>query len=242
MKNPHLWKETKFITDDNGQLLPNPEYVNVSSELVVSIIASLYQESIENHVSGTLLDLGCGTVPFYDLYKDLADEIICIDWDESHHKNIHLDYNADLNKAIPLDSASVDTVLLADVLEHICEPEILFKEVGNVLRQDGILILGVPFFYWIHETPHDYHRYTKYRLNDLCTKNNLEVLEIEEWAGPLSILLDITGKIIPKQRFQRIFQRFAIRFLNSSIGQKIDGKQAERFPLGYLLVAKKSRE
>jgi SAM-dependent methyltransferase len=47
--------------------------------------------------------------------------------------------------------SSLDAVLLAEVLEHIREPQVLIQSIRHVLRPGGLLVLVVPnddFFYW----------------------------------------------------------------------------------------------
>jgi 2-polyprenyl-3-methyl-5-hydroxy-6-metoxy-1,4-benzoquinol methylase len=89
-------------------------------------------------------DLGCGHVPFYEIYRPLVTDIVCIDWCNSYHKNELLDYACDLTHSLPLESQSFDTVLLTDVLEHLYEPLRVLAEVRRVLRPGGHVIVGVP--------------------------------------------------------------------------------------------------
>ena len=71
----------------------------------------------------------------------------------------------------------------------------------EVLKQDGILILTTPFFYWINEAPFDYHRYTKYELSKLCEENNLKVIKLSEYGGFLDILFDMGNKFLPNKKW-----------------------------------------
>lgn len=239
MKNADKWKPTKFVYNKEGKLVANKNFVNLSSLLVTNKVATLYGKYLKKYASGTIADLGCGTVPLYHIYKDQVKKVICIDWENAYHKNIHLDYSTDLNKELPLERNSVDTILLSDVLEHIANPEKLMAEIGKALRIEGKLVLGVPFFYWLHEEPYDFHRYTKYKLIMFCEKNDMEVIKLEEYGGPLSIIMDIIGKNLPSKLGPRFFQKFANWFVNTRIGKRIDERGKENFPLGYCLVASK---
>ena len=66
MKNSENWKETKFVFK-KGKLRANhnEKFVFVSSRLTVDIIAKHYQQNALPYFKGSLLDLGCGSVPFY---------------------------------------------------------------------------------------------------------------------------------------------------------------------------------
>lgn len=145
MNNIDKWKPT-VIHKVKGHFRVNRDFVGIRSELVASRAIENYVELMKEHAGGQLLDLGCANVPYYEVYKDQVENIICIDWEDSLHKNKHLDYSADLNKKIPLDDGTADTVILTDVLEHISQPYVLMKEISRILSVGGKLILGVPFF------------------------------------------------------------------------------------------------
>lgn len=240
MKHIENWKPTKFIYDKEGRLTANKSYVNCRSWLVVNKMAFFYNKFLKEHAKGILADLGCGTVPLYGVYKEEVEKVICVDWVNSNHENIHLDYTADLNKEIPLSPETVDTVLLSDVLEHIKNPNKLMSEISMILRKEGKLILGVPFYYWLHEEPYDFHRYTRYQLVNLCEENGMSLVELEEWGGPLSVILDIIGKNLPDKLFFNTFPDISNWIINTKFGKSIDNRNKESFPLGYCLVAKKT--
>lgn len=238
MKNSEKWQPS-IVIYNNKKFTINKKYVNFRSHIVTEQVLEKYVNLIKKYTSGTLLDLGCGTVPYYNIYKDLAKEIICIDWDNSYHKNIHLDNIADLNSNIPIENDSIDTVILTDVLEHINKPNFLMKEISRVMRKGGKLILGVPFMYWLHEEPFDYHRYTSYQLTNLCEINSLSILTLEEIGGPLTVIFDIISKNLPSVFLSKLFVKSMNVFLKIKIGYKIDNRNKEKFPVGYCLVAEK---
>lgn len=65
---------------------------------------------------------------------------------------------------LPFRDASVDTVVLLEVLEHLRRPDEALSEIARVLRPGGILLLTLPFLYPVHDAPHDYQRYTPFGL------------------------------------------------------------------------------
>ena len=60
----------------------------------------------------------------------------------------------------PVGDASIDMVLATETLEHVLEPLQFLSEARRVLREDGQLILTVPFSARWHYIPYDYWRFT----------------------------------------------------------------------------------
>ncbi len=77
---------------------------------------------------------------------------------------------------LPIATASVDTVLLLDVLEHLPRPMDCLTEIRRVLKPGGRLILQVPFLYPPHDEPHDYQRWTIHGLRRLARENGFHVV------------------------------------------------------------------
>jgi SAM-dependent methyltransferase len=70
-----------------------------------------------------------------------------------------------LNEPVPLDP--VDTILCFSVLEHCNKPWIVAKNLINVLKKDGLLLLSVPFQWKVHGYPNDYWRFTPNGIKEL---------------------------------------------------------------------------
>jgi hypothetical protein len=65
----------------------------------------------------------------------------------------------------------------------------------GVLRHDGKAIIGVPFFYWLHEQPFDFYRYTEFELHKMCEASGLEVLSLTPYGGVLEILRTLLASV-----------------------------------------------
>ena len=245
MKNIQKWKPSKYVYK-NGKLRAskNKKELGVSSRLIADLVAEFYDSKLQKYARGDLVDLGCGKVPLYEAYKDKISKCICVDWDNPFHENEFLDMNVDLNKNLPFENNVFDTIILSDVLEHIQDPILLWNEMNRILRKDGILIMNVPFHYWIHDSPFDYYRYTRYALEYFANKSNFQIISIDELGGVVEILTDFISKIISKIPLIGKFLAMSIQwcnlqFLKLKIGKKLKTETSKHFVLSYGLVAKK---
>jgi SAM-dependent methyltransferase len=242
MRDKHLWRATKYVAVD-GLLRSDPTgtYVSVGSRLLADLTAKDYQAALKTYARGRFLDLGCGSAPLFGVYRDLADEVICVDWPASLHQQRHIDIFADLTRPLPLRDASFDTVLLSDVLEHIPNPESLVTEISRILRPGGSTVIGVPFMYWLHETPHDFNRYTRYQLERLLTNAGLKVVQLAEIGGSPEVVADVIGKtLLTRPRLAALFVALARWLLKCTFIQRISKRTRSLFPLAYVVVASKA--
>lgn len=61
---------------------------------------------------------------------------------------------------LPLETASVGTVLAFSAFEHVQRFWVGFEEVRRVLRPDGVFLVCCPFYFHQHCYPSDYWRFT----------------------------------------------------------------------------------
>ena len=143
---------------------------------------NLVEAAATSHIKGTLYDLGAGESPYKKFFLQYADRYIAVDWEGSFH-NTRADIAADLNKALPINSEVADTVVSLSVMEHLFEPQTMLNEAFRILRPGGILLLQVPWQWWIHEAPFDYFRYTPYSLKYMYEKAGFVDITVEPQAG-----------------------------------------------------------
>jgi SAM-dependent methyltransferase len=239
MRNEADWHPTKFVIGRNG-LEPTHDvrHLAPASRAAVYGVTRFYGRVLPIHARGRLLDLGCGTVPFYGAYRPYVSEIVCVDWGNSLHEQRHVDVVHDLTKPLPFPDSSFDTIILSDVLEHLPEPEAAWHEMGRVLAPGGKLILSVPFLYWLHETPHDYYRYSEFALRRFADRAGFDVVELEAGGGAPEVLVDVASKMVRNRAWAvRFVQSVGGWLTRTRVGRKLSSRTAKVMPLGYGLVA-----
>jgi len=239
------WTPTKFVLNNRGVLRASrdPNEIYVGSRLSADLSAVSLQKKIDQYATGVLVDLGCGKAPLYGVYRRCVNEVICVDWPDSQHETPHIDVYQDLNEPLQLDSASADTVLMTSVLEHIYRPNDLLCEVMRILRPGGRLIMNTPFFYWTHEIPHDYFRYTRFFFEKFSEEHKIPLLSLEEVGGYPEVVIDLlcraSGQAPLIGPLLTEFLRLPLRFYPFG---KISEKTKERVTLGYVVVMEKPSE
>jgi SAM-dependent methyltransferase len=246
MRDEQKWKPTKYVRiKETFTYSRDPTYVGVSSRFIVSRMVLAYETIIKKHARGRLLDLGCGSVPLFDVYRRYVSDVTCVDWPKSLHAASHLDIVADLSRSIPISDARFDTVILTDVLEHIAEPVRLMQDVRRVLAPGGKVLAGVPFFYWIHEEPHDYFRYTEFALRRITESAGLTIVEIEPYGGAPEVLFDVSAKtlsFLPRKvspLLLAIHLGLAKTAMRSNFVGRLSRATRRSLPLGYCMVAER---
>lgn len=88
---------------------------------------------------------------------------VSIDVDPARHPDLVMD----VQDMSAIDEASVDAVIMCEVLEHVQDPASAVREIQRVLTSRGVLIGSTPFILGLHDEPHDYYRFTKFGLRFL---------------------------------------------------------------------------
>lgn len=68
---------------------------------------------------------------------------------------------------LPFKVGEFEIVLSTEMLEHVKDPFRVEREFWRILSPGGLLILSTRFVFPLHDTPHDYWRFTKYGLREL---------------------------------------------------------------------------
>jgi ubiquinone/menaquinone biosynthesis C-methylase UbiE len=134
------------------------------------------------YVSGSLIDIGCGTKPYEELLSPFVTEHIGVDHQATLHNKSNIDRFGDAY-ALPAEDDEFDCALCTAVLEHLEEPELALRECWRVLKPGGVAVYSVPFIWHLHEEPRDFFRFSKYGLKYVFEKTDFEIIDIRPLSG-----------------------------------------------------------
>lgn len=191
----------------------------------IAMLQALYGKAVR----GKVIDVGGGRSPDYLPYLDMAgaSPVEPVDGRVSG-----IDFEKD---PLPYEDASVDTVILANTLEHIYNHRYLVGECARVLKQSGTLIGFVPFFVGYHPDPEDYFRYTKTALERILGERFSDVLVEEAGGGPF--LANFNTICLSLPRFLRPVAYLSHAALDAMF-LSLRPKARVRTPLGYAFTAR----
>ena len=104
---------------------------------------------LDERPTGTVVDLGCADGSVAQRIRSVGHHVIGVDLTKSQGVETRVDQfvQADLEQGLPLDlPRSFDTVVCADVLEHVRFPERLLAEIRPRLNEHGVVLASVPNF------------------------------------------------------------------------------------------------
>jgi len=122
---------------------------------------------------------------------------------------------------IPFKNNTFDAVICAELLEHVQHPPVVLRDVYRILKQNGTLLITVPFLYPIHGDPYDFGRYTDHYWLSILEEIGFEEITIERQGLFYSVLANFL-KLYANRMYRRpirnlaslplaLFQRWALQ-------------------------------
>lgn len=146
---------------------------------------------IERHVAGrsmmTLVDYGCGTMPYRPMFEPHIETYIACDLSG----NVLADVPLDKDGRLPLADACADIVLSSQVLEHVPNPQLYLSESWRVLQPGGLLMLSTHGVWGYHPDPTDYWRWTSQGLPKIIEMSGFQMVEFQGIMGSAAYGLQI---------------------------------------------------
>ena len=180
-------------------------------------------------LSGRTVDVGGGHAPDYFSYFDTSGMISLEALDGSMSG---IDFEKD---PLPYEQGAVDTVVLANVLEHVYNHQHLLREVRRILSPSGSLVGFVPFWIGYHPDPRDYFRYTGEALERMLKDAGFAQTRITPLpASPFAASFNTIVLILPRPLRPVLYACIAPL---EALYLKARPRAGLRTPLGYIFVA-----
>lgn len=153
------------------------------------------------YINGKTLDVGCGQKPYEKLFKSAQYIGLEIDTIENR-KNKKADYFYD-GTIFPFHNEEFDSVVLNQVFEHVFNPDIFLREANRVLKNDGMLLMTVPFVWDEHEHPYDYARYSSFGIKSILERYGFYIVECKKSINDIRVIFQLMNNYIYKKTVTR---------------------------------------
>jgi SAM-dependent methyltransferase len=182
-----LASRPKPVISSRAPRVPPPHRFAAADRVLYNQLSNALAEAAATHARGTLLDVGCGSKPWMPVFAPYVAEHVGVDI-----AGDAVDIVADAY-GVPLDDASVDTVLLTEVLEHLEDPVSALREAHRLLRPGGAVILTTPLLFPVHGEPRDFFRYTAHGLEHVLRAAGFEEVAVRPLSGQWTTLAMLRG-------------------------------------------------
>jgi SAM-dependent methyltransferase len=133
------------------------------------------KHDFSNH---SVLDLGCGTMPYRSFFTSRGARYVGADIDGTP------DILIDSEGALPIADDSVDFVVSFQVLEHVRNVPGYLSTIRRVLRKGGSMFLSTHGVWPYHPHPTDYWRWTRDGLHVTLEDAGFKVRRMTALCGP----------------------------------------------------------
>lgn len=195
----------------------------------------------DKYLGGSVLEIGAGGNYLKEDFKTIYDEWISLDYDL---RSDSIDLRGD-GQQLPFKNELFDTIISIDVLEHVPNPEKFVSEMFRVIKPGGKVILSTPFFFYLHEEPYDFFRFSKYGLRTIFERNGFIVIDVIPTAGVIAIIGLLISILITRIfKFSRVLLNISLkinRFIQLKLFLPIDKKldRNKKFAQGHFIIAHK---
>jgi SAM-dependent methyltransferase len=148
--------------------------------------------------------------------------------------------------AIPAADESYDSIMLAEVLQHLEEPGRVLREIGRVMRPGGVIVATIPFLFPVHHDPDDFQRWPPTLLRIEFERAGLHVDELVPMGSVAAVIFDLlwvtwgtyTARV-PRLPYRLASAPFVlVKPLVAALDRRL-GRVRDRINTGYLVVARK---
>jgi SAM-dependent methyltransferase len=196
---------------------------------------------IRTHARGWLVDLGCGTAPFWPA---VADQVTLYHGIDLWPRSAHISLVGDVQSLEMVAGNSYDSAICIEVLEHLPAPWLATGALSRILKPGGVAVISAPHLSRLHDLPHDYFRFTEFGLRSLLNQSGLEVVEVRVKGGLLTflghqlstLLVAAAWSLPPLKPLILAANKWCVVLAAYHLDRVLG---AHTFPQGYVVVARK---
>ncbi|QSV45038.1 class I SAM-dependent methyltransferase [Geobacter benzoatilyticus] len=170
----------------NRRFEPSPSdsdyYMLTQLRSALENVIKKYIKNSEDNNQISILDYGCGEVPYSKLFATIPHKFTSADLPGNELANMILDANGN----VPCEDESFDVVLSIQVLEHVPSPQKYLSEALRVLKHNGLLLLSTHGWWTHHPYPNDYWRWTREGLEKILNEEGFKVVDNRGIIGMLA--------------------------------------------------------
>lgn len=197
---------------------------------------------------GRILDFGCGRKPYAEIFENCNEYIgLDIQLEEKFNQHLYADVYYD-GVIIPFENKSFDNIVSFDVLQLIENPDNILIELKRVLKDEGNILITVPFVWMEHWDSYDLYRYTVSGVEKILVKNGFSIVAKTKTTTHLETILQmfiayLTYELFPvNKRIKLLFVVIFITPLNliGLLLRKFKSVNSSPFYNNALILAKKN--
>lgn len=155
-----------------------------------AILNAIIEQS--HNFRNIVLDIGAGNSPYKSIITSSNQTVIywAVDIPNKTYSKPNIVWDG---KSLPFANDIACAVILTEVLEHVPNPAMLISDIYRVLKSTGQVFITLPFIWPLHDTPHDYFRYTPWSLTNLLSTAGFEDINIRALGGWDASLAQMLG-------------------------------------------------
>lgn len=160
------------------------------------------------------LDVGCGRQPFRR-ELELAGYIY-VSMDAQQNPEGSVDFVCAIDEELPARFSGEEHfqfVLCTEVLEHVADWDMAFKNLALLLSHGGRALITCPHFYQLHEEPYDFWRPTLHALTFFAQREGFRIIDKAAAGDAWDVLGTVVANCRPALRIEGVLGRSASKVL-----------------------------